>query len=97
VLSISLETSWVSHRVALLDVRRAARSRAGRAKGLPPRGGREERMKGPLPARMPGYGAGSRRLGSTEKRDRMAPVSCAPGPRQFPLHPYSYRILETVR
>jgi len=45
-----------------------ARSRAGRAAGeLPPRGGREERMKGPRPARMPGYGAGSKRLGRSEK------------------------------
>src|SRR5664280_1358580 len=45
-----------------------ARSRAGRAAGeLPPRGGREECMKGPRRARMPVYGAESKYLGRTEK------------------------------
>jgi len=41
-----------------------ARSKAGSAaEGLPPRGNRKERMKGPRPARMPGYGAGSKCFG----------------------------------
>src|ERR1035437_8364211 len=34
---------------------------------MPPRGGREECMKGPRPARMPVYGAGSKYLGGTQK------------------------------
>ena len=51
-----------------------ARRRAGSAAGeLPPRGVREECMKGPRRARMPVYGPGSKRLGRTEKETEWLP------------------------
>src|ERR1017187_7223665 len=45
----------------------ARRSAGSTAAGLAPWGGREVGMKGPRPARMPVYGAGSKCLGRTEK------------------------------
>ena len=45
---------------------RRAAGQAG-AEELLPRGGRQERMKGPRPASMPGYGAESKRPGRGEK------------------------------
>jgi hypothetical protein len=65
------------------EARRSAGSAAGE---LPPRGGREEYMKGPRPARMPVYGAGSKYLGRTQKETGWL-RSHAPQPPAIPIAP----------
>src|SRR5664280_2382064 len=65
------------------EARRSAGSAAGE---LPPRGGQEEYMKGPRPARMPVYGAGSKYLGRTQKETGWLRFH-APQPPAIPIAP----------